>query len=165
MRDKRFVAEHRGGSLTKENHRKLMHWAIKCSEHVLPLIDNTIDIRLVNALHIAKEWESGNVKVGEAMKASLEAHAAARELADPVSKLIARAIGQTVATAHMADHSLGGAIYGLKAVKLAGKSVEKEREWQDKQLKDLSSEIAELVLATRIIKEGGFKDLRDYHSI
>ena len=31
---------------------------------------------------------------------------------------VARAIGHTVATAHMADHSLGAALYALKAVKI-----------------------------------------------
>ena len=38
-----FIAEHRGGPLTKDNHRKLIKWAIECSEHVLSLIDKEID--------------------------------------------------------------------------------------------------------------------------
>ena len=134
MRDKRFVAQHRGGPLDKANHRKLMKWARGCSEHVLPLIDNILDQRLTYALHIAKEWENENASVGEAMKVSLAAHAVARESTDPVLIAVARAIGQTVATAHMADHSLGGALYALKAVNLAGKSIEQERAWQNKQI-------------------------------
>ena len=39
MRDKRFIALHRGGLLTKDNHHKLIRWARECSEHVLSLID------------------------------------------------------------------------------------------------------------------------------
>jgi hypothetical protein len=61
MRDSRFVAVHRGGLLTKENHRLLMRWARECSERVLPLLDGNIDARLIRALHVAEEWENGRV--------------------------------------------------------------------------------------------------------
>ena len=47
---------------------------------------------------------------------------------------MARSVGHPVATAHMADHSLGTASYALKAVKNAGKSIDTERKWQDEQL-------------------------------
>ena len=157
MRDKRFIAEHRGGLLKKDHHRQLIKWACKCCEHVLPLCIETVDERLINALLIAKEWANGNAKVGDAMKASLCSHAAAREYADPISIAIARSIGQAVATAHMADHSLGAAIYALKAVKFANKSIDAERKWQNAQL---PSEIRELVLTARTEKELSFKDLR-----
>jgi len=153
MRDKRFVAVHRGGLLNKDTHQKLIRWARECSEHVLSLIDENIDRRLVHALHLAKEWENENVRVGDAMKASLGAHAVVRESTNPVLIAVARSIGHTVATAHMADHSLGGALYALKAVKHAGKSIDEEREWQNKQLQQLPSEIVELVLIARSKKE------------
>lgn len=157
MRDKRFVAVHRGGLLTKDNHHKLIRWARECSEHVLSLIDENIDTRLVHALYVAKEWENENVPVGDAMKASLGAHAVARESSNPTSIAVARSVGQAVATAHMADHSLGAALYALKAVKHAGKSIDEEREWQNKQIQQLPSEIVELVLTTMIKKEKGIK--------
>jgi polysaccharide deacetylase 2 family uncharacterized protein YibQ len=140
-----FIAEHRGGSLTKENHRKLLKWARECSEHVLCLIETDIDKRLLYALDVAKEWENDNVKTGIAMKASLGAHAVARQLEDPISKAVARSIGQAVATAHMADHSLGAAYYAMKAVKFANKDIEKEREWQNKQLRELPTELQEII--------------------
>ncbi len=155
MRDKRFVATHRGGLLTKDNHHQLMKWARECSEHVLSLIDGHIDKRLVHALHVAREWQNENARVGEAIKASLGAHAVAKESADPILKAVARSVGQAVATAHMADHSLGAALYALKAVKQAGKSVEEEREWQNKQLQQLPPEIVELVLTAMTGKEKG----------
>ncbi|HUS87449.1 MAG TPA: hypothetical protein VMW76_09425 [Bacteroidales bacterium] len=157
MRDKRFVAVHRGGLLTKDAHNKLIRWARECSEHVLSLIDKNVDNRLVHALRIAKEWENDNVPTGDAMKASLGAHAVARESSNPISTAVARSIGQAVATAHMADHSLGAALYALKAMKHAGKTLDKEREWQNKQLQQLPSEIVELVLNTMIDKEKGLK--------
>jgi len=46
----------------------------------------------------------------------------------------------------MADHSLGAALYALKAVKNACKSTEKERKWQNEQL---PVKITELVLTAR----------------
>ena len=153
MRDKGFVAVHRGGPLTKNNHRKLLRWARACSEHVLPLFKGEVDPRLVQALQVAEAWENGKVKTGVAMKASLDAHAVARESPDPTSTAVARSVGQAVATAHMADHSLGAALYALKAVKHAGKSIEAEREWQVEQLGQLPPEIVDLVITTLKKKE------------
>ncbi len=49
-------------------------------------------------------------------------------------------------TAHMADHSLRAAEYALKAVKLAEKSIENERKWQDK---NLSPDIVDLIISAR----------------
>jgi hypothetical protein len=146
MRDVRFVAEHRGGPLKKELHRQLMEWAIACAEHVLPLYPRELDGRLKHALDVAKEWARGEVSTGKAMRASLGAHAAARESEFPVAAAVSRSIGQAVATAHMADHSLGAAWYALKAVKAHGGSVEAEREWQDGQL---PADVRELVRSAR----------------
>ena len=146
MRDKRFVAVHRGGPLTGEQHNQLIRWAGECSEHVLPLIDRDIDGRLIHALNVAREWENGETTTGEARKASLGAIAVANESTDPVITAVARSVGHAAATAHMADHSIGAAEYALKAVKMAGKSIEEEREWQDRAL---TPGITELVLTAR----------------
>ena len=150
MRDKRFVAEHRGGPLKKEQHYQLMQWACDCSEHVLHLSGEKIDERLKKALHVAKEWKQGNASVGDARKASVDAHAVARKSSNPTAIAVARSVGHAVATAHMADHSLGASWYALKAVKNAGRSVDTERKWQDEQL---PLEIKELVLTARKAKK------------
>ena len=52
----------------------------------------------------------------------------------------------------MADHSLGAALYALKAVKNAGGSVIEERKWQDEQL---PLEIRDLVLTARNAEKFG----------
>ncbi|MBA7514433.1 hypothetical protein ES705_06461 [subsurface metagenome] len=103
---------------------------------------------------MAKEWEKEKVTVGDARNASVSAHALARESSNPMIIAVARSIGHAVATAHMADHSLGAALYALKAVKIAGKSVDAERKWQKEQL---LPEIKELVLTTMSLKEKHFK--------
>ena len=154
MRDNRFVAVHRGGPLTRDHHHQLIRWARECSEHILPLIGENIDKRLIHALYVAKEWEKEKVTVGEARKASVSTHAVARESSNPVITAVARSIGHAVATTHMADHSLGAALYALKALKNAGKSVEAERKWQSEQL---PSEVMELVLTAMSKKEKHFK--------
>ncbi|MGF7117691.1 putative immunity protein [Methanobacterium oryzae] len=150
MRDKRFIAEHRGGPLKKEEHYQLMEWAANCSEHVLHLFGEKIDERLINALNVARRWRRGNASVGEAREVSVAAHRVARESSNPTAISVARSAGHAVATAHMADHSLGAAWYALKAVKNAGKSVDEERKWQDEQL---PLEIKELVLTAREAKK------------
>ena len=146
MRDKRFIAEHRGGPLKKEQHYLVITWACDCAENVLHLFGEITDERLKNALLIAQEWAQGNASTGDAMKSSVAAHAVARESSHPTSIAVARSVGHAAATAHMADHSLGAALYALKAVKNAGKSPDAERRWQDEQL---PSEIKDLILTAR----------------
>lgn len=158
MRDKRFVAEHRGGPLTREQHQQLMKWAIECAEHVLPLLTEPVDERISNALTIAGEWALGQAATAKAMKASLAAHAAAREATSEVARSVARAAGQCVATAHMSDHSLGAALYALQATNRAGKSVATERHWQTKKMQQLlPPEIVALVTQRMEEKGQGFK--------
>jgi hypothetical protein len=140
-----FIAEHRGGPLQLENHRMLSKWSRECAEHVLYLIDGEVDERLHYALDVAGKWEQGKLQTGMAMKASLMAHEVARQSKSLLFEAIARAVGQAVATAHMADHSLGGAFYALKAVKLAGLNVDKEREWQVKRLHVMPADIVHIV--------------------
>ena len=158
MRDKRFIAQHREGTLTKEHHFQMLLWSCLCAEHSFTLIADKIDLILINALTIGRNWTQGLSSVGDARKASVECHSLARELSNPVDIAIARACGHAVATAHMADHSLGGAIYSLKAFKFTGQSIEIEREWQNDQL---PLEISEFILFTRTQKEQVFKSLRN----
>ena len=154
MRDKRFIAVHRGGLLTKEQHKKLIEWASKCSEQVFPLVGDNIDNKLFVALETARKWEEGRATVGDAREASVNAHFVARESSDPVVIAIARSVGHAVATAHMADHSVGAALYARRAIERSGKSVDAERQWQIEQL---PTEIKEIVLMLMEDKEKHFK--------
>lgn len=154
MRDKRFVAEHRGGLLNKHQHFKLIILACNYSEHILHLFGDKVDDRLILALKVAKDWTTGNATVCDARKASLGAIAVANECINATSVFVARCVGHAVATAHMADHSIQAAKYALKAVKSSGQSLEKERYWQDEQLSD---EIKELFITAR----KNHDDLRD----
>ena len=77
-------------------------------------------------------------------KASLDAHAAAREGGeDNAARSAARAAGQAVATAHVRTHSMGSAIYALQAIyratdpSNADSAIAKEQKWQYQHLLEL----------------------------
>ena len=135
-------------------HIQLIRWAVKCTENVLPLTGRVTAVKLKNILVIAEEWAKGTAKTGDARKASLKAISIARESPDPVAVSVARSAGHAVATAHMADHCIGAALYAVKAAKAAGRSSKDERNWQNGIL---PREIKELVLDLRCKKEKHFR--------
>jgi hypothetical protein len=153
MRDERYIAVHRGGPLSLERHHLLALWAADCAEHVLHLFNEAqpTDDRPAQAIAIGRAWARGEVPVGAAQAASVAAHAAARDVAEGAARCAARAAGHAVATAHMADHAPGGAVYAIKAIRAAlpkaeaETAVAHEHQWQIEQLPD---EIRELVLST-----------------
>ncbi len=151
MRDNRFKAVHRGGPLDLRRHRLLATWAADCAEHVLPLFGEQYpqDDRPRRAIETARAWARGQVTVGKARAAGLEAHAAARNAANDAARAAARAAGQAVGTAHMADHAPHAAAYAIQAVQAAGNgrddvtAADRERTWQEERLPE---EIRALVL-------------------
>ena len=98
----------------------LANWAVDYSERViLPLWRKYYpdDLRPQNALHAARQWLSGTIKLPQAKTAILECHAAAREADEnPVAQAAARTIGQCASTIHSARHCIGLAFYGAIAV-------------------------------------------------
>jgi hypothetical protein len=136
MRDARFIAAHRGGSLSRQDHQLLAAWAADCAEHVLCHFPQSCDERPRYAIAIARSWSRGEIPVGTAQKASIASHAAARAQEEPAAIAAARAAGHAVATAHMADHSLGAVIYGIKATRAAGRCAQTEYDWQLAQAPD-----------------------------
>jgi hypothetical protein len=131
-----------------------MDWALKCILHLKPLLGDIIDYRLENAFDVAKSWKDGKASVGDARNAAFAAIEVAKEVTNPTHVAIARGIGHTVATAHMADHAPEAAEYALKAIAIEGKSINTERKWQDDQL---PLEIKKLVLDSRLKKSKFWK--------
>ncbi len=147
MRDRRFVARHRGGPLDIAQHRQLAAWAADCAERVLPLFVSDADDRPRRAIEVARKWARGEVPVGAAQKAAVASHAAARNAAIPSATAAARAAGHAVATAHMAEHALGAALYAVKAIEAANMSAETERAWQHDRLPDELRDLVTSALA------------------
>ncbi|MCD1295524.1 hypothetical protein CUJ83_10990 [Methanocella sp. CWC-04] len=128
----------------KTDHKTLAIWAIDCVERVLPYFEKKYpeDHRPRNAIESLHAWiDTGVFKMSDIRKASLTAHAAAREVGeDNAARSAARAAGQAVATAHVPTHSIGAANYALQAIHRAASpldadaAVAKEREWQYQHL-------------------------------
>src|SRR5215469_2728852 len=143
MRDKNWILEHRGGNLKIEHQKQLMKWAIDCVEHLLPLLNNNINEKIMDAINVGNNWIIGKAKTGDAINCSREIIKYVRTLDNKLEIAITRAAGHAVATAHMADHSMGVVYYGLKAIKISGGIIEHEINWQ---IEHIPNEIKKLVL-------------------
>lgn len=129
------------------DHKMLAVWAIDCAERVLPYFEDNYadDHRPRNAIETLQTWiNTGEFKMAVIRKASLDSHAAAREVGeDNAARSAARAAGQAVATAHVPTHSIGAAIYALQAIHRANSAsdadaaVASERNWQYQHLLEL----------------------------
>ena len=131
------------------DHKTLAVWAIDCAERVLPYFEEKYpeDHRPRQAIEALQAWiHTGVFKMAVIRKASLNSHAAAREVGeDNAARSAARAAGQAVATAHVPRHSYGPAVYAQQAIHRATNSfdadaaVAKEREWQYQHLLNLGN--------------------------
>jgi hypothetical protein len=131
----------------KTDKKILAIWACDCAARVLRYFEKKYpcDKRPRLAIKAGRAWaRTGVFHMTTIRKASLDAHAAARVAADDdAARSAARAAGQAAATAHVKTHSLAAAIYAASAVRDGGKpadadrAVEKEREWQEKYLREL----------------------------
>ena len=149
MRDRRFVAEHRGGLLPRDSHICLARWAADCAEAVIVFFEEqSDDDRPREALGIGRRWANGEVKTGVAMKASVAAHAAARSVTGAAAIAAARASAHAVATAHASDHSMGALIYSMKALEAAGMDANAEFDRQIERLPEhLRDQVASGVIS------------------
>jgi len=149
-REKRpkFSVTHKDESIVelvrKTDHKTLAIWAIDCVERVMPYFEEKYpeDHRPRNAIEALQAWINiGVFKMADIRKASLTAHAAAREVGeDNAARSAAHAAGQAVATAHVPTHSIGAANYALQAIHRATNSfdadaaIARERDWQYQHL-------------------------------
>lgn len=118
-------------------------WAADVAEHVLPFFEKEFlcDKRPRMAIKVLRAWvKSGVFHMAVIRKASLDAHAAAREAEEgSAARFAARAAGQAVATAHVPEHAFGSAYYALKTVAAANPDnaevkIAKELDWQTRHL-------------------------------
>ena len=141
---------------SKEDQRALAIWAADCAKRVLPLFEKAYpeDNRPRKAIEVCRTWvRTGVFAMSEIRGASLSAHAAARGAKEnDAACFAARAAGQAVATAHVTQHTLGGAYYALKAVGAADVAnaemkVVKEFNWQSRHLPEhLREEISNRII-------------------
>jgi len=92
--------------------RLLAQWASDCAERVLPLFEacHSGDDRPRKAVEAARAWVRGEIRVGQARKVAVAAHAAARDATDPAARAAARSTGQATGTAHMGLFVIEGVV-------------------------------------------------------
>ncbi len=139
------------GLVAVTDQRVLARWAIECAERVMHFFEKKYseDDRPRTALKVLEKWlADGEFKMAVIRKASLDAHASAREVGeDSPARSTARACGQAVATAHVARHAYGSAIYAQQAIFRASSPSEadsevlKERNWQYQRLVEMRQNI------------------------
>ena len=151
MKEKSKFVLHKDEALVelvgKTGHKTLAVWAVDCVERVMPYFEEKFpeDQRPRKAIEALRKWiRTGIFKMADIRKASLDSHAAAREVGeDNAARSAARAAGQAVATAHVPIHSIGAAIYALQAIHRASSpsdadaAIAKERDWQYRHLLEL----------------------------
>lgn len=131
----------------KPDQKILALWAADCAEHVLPCFEEKHpgDDRPRKAIEACREWAATGVFVmADIRRASLDAHAAAREAEEEDARAAAHAAGQAVATAHVPTHALGSALYGIRAAAAhsgdADDGLIRERNWQFQRLRCMAGE-------------------------
>jgi hypothetical protein len=120
--------------VNKQDQKVLAFWAADCAEHVLSYFEKKYpkDGRPRKAIDAGRAWAKGEIKMIEARKAAIAAHAAARDADDVAARAAARAAGHAAGTAHVAGHAPHAASYAVAAAEAAG--VAKERDWQYRRL-------------------------------
>ncbi len=141
---------------SREDQRALAIWAADCAERVLPFFEQAYpqDDRPRHAIQVCRTWvRTGVFRMADIRGTSLAAHAAAREAKEnDAACFAARAAGQAVATAHVAQHAYGGAYYALKAIAAkdpmnAEAKIDEERYWQSQHLpENLRQEIMKRII-------------------
>lgn len=108
-------------TLSEADRRVLAVWAADCAERVLRLFESQApgDTRPREAIAGLRAFARGELRIGVVRALSAQAHAAAREVREPVAVAAARAAGQAAGTAHMAAHARGASAYAAKAAGLA----------------------------------------------
>ena len=103
-----------------QKHRTLVMWAFDCVRAPIEMLKERYpdEARPGRALELAEAWARGNVKMPEARRAILDAHAAAKEMEDRADIALAHAVGHACATVHVETHALGLVFYELTAVVL-----------------------------------------------
>lgn len=102
----------------EQKHRTLVMWALDCAQSPLSVLKvrYPLEDRPGNALKAAAAWARGDIKMPEAKRAILDAHAFAKEIIDPADIALIHAIGQAASTVHVATHALGLPFYELTSI-------------------------------------------------
>lgn len=105
--------------MEEQTHRTLVAWALDCAARPLAFFEERVagELRPREAVNLSRLWAQGKIKMPQARRAILSAHAAAGEAGetDACAEAAARAVGHACATVHTETHALGLVFYWLTA--------------------------------------------------
>jgi hypothetical protein len=103
--------------------KSLALWAADRAEKVLANFEEHYpeDDRPRKAIAAARAWARDGMKMMEARRCALAAHAAARQAVEPAAVTAARSAGHAAATAHAGGHAKAAASYAVKSKTLSTK--------------------------------------------
>ena len=106
--------------IEKQKHRTLVKWALDCAQVPLVRFETRYpdEPRPRAALAACEAWARGQIKMPEAKRAILAAHAVAKAIEDKECIALVHAIGQAGSTVHTETHALGLVFYELTALVL-----------------------------------------------
>jgi len=115
-----------------------LRWALDVAEHTLDRFESIApeDLRPKTCITLGRQWIKEGVPFKLIRASALAAHAAARSVSDPYAIAAARACGHAIATIHVQTHSIGAALYGLKACRNEEERLS-ERAWQLQHLNSI----------------------------
>lgn len=96
-------------------------WAIKCAQHIFPLIKEADpnDKTILDCIKVNEQWQAGNASVHEVRQAGFKVHELARKCKSKISETGLRALGQAIAVGHMREHAMVCSDYAIKTIQLA----------------------------------------------
>ena len=104
--------------IAEQNHRVVVLWALEYAEQTAQVLHLRYpdETRPMDAVNMAWEWAAGKIKMRQARRAILDAHAAAKEWDSPEDIALCHAVGQACGTVHATGHAIGFPIYELTAI-------------------------------------------------
>ena len=107
--------------IRRQKHRTLVLWALEGAQAIQRQLARTYpaEERPRRAVELCRAWAEGTLKMPEAKRALLDAHAAAKTALTSADEALFHAVGQACATVHVETHAIGLAIYELSALVFA----------------------------------------------
>lgn len=104
--------------IEQQHHRTLVLWALDCARSTLEEFEARYpdEHRPRTCLERCESWAAGKIRMPEAKRAILDAHAVAKEMDDAQYGSLCHAIGHAGATVHVETHAIGLPLYELTAI-------------------------------------------------
>ena len=104
--------------MEKQSRLTLVRWVFDAMTTTLEMLHTRWpeETRPQKAFSRCWDWAKGNLRMPEAKRAILAAHAAAKDTQDPVCAALCHAIGQGCSTVHTGRHAPGLPFYELTAL-------------------------------------------------